>query len=373
MNVLVLGGSGILSKDFVTKMLDMGDEVYVVNRGRRKEFLDKRVHLIIGDVRSESVEMLRNKTIQSFVYDVVVDFLSFEVDHLEKHLAVVEGKFRQYIFISSATVHKKDNEECIITENTPIGNDKWEYAKKKSECEDYLKKKDINYTIIRPYVTYGNSRIPFPIIPDGYHYTLLARIKAHKPVVMYNEGEAICTLTHTKDFAEILYKVMLNERTYKEDYIITSNARQSWREVYYLLCNILNVEPNDASVGRDEIRQYLPEYLEILEGDKGTNMLFDNSKILQVIGGYDFLITLEQGLQETIEFFEKNAYMQGIDYKWDGKVDYLLKMTKGIKLCCLKENAGSHSNSKIYYYVMCCLPLRILFEVCRKIKKKLLK
>ena len=81
-------------------------------------------------------------------------------------------------------------------------------------CEKYLSTLQINYTIIRPYVTYGVSRIPFPIIPEGYHYTLLERILEDKPVILYNEGQAKCTLTTTKDFAEILYKLLLNPKAY---------------------------------------------------------------------------------------------------------------------------------------------------------------
>ena len=42
MNILILGGSGILSSDFTKYCLDSGNEVYIVNRGKRKAFIDNR-------------------------------------------------------------------------------------------------------------------------------------------------------------------------------------------------------------------------------------------------------------------------------------------------------------------------------------------
>lgn len=53
----------------------------------------------------------------------------------------------------------------------------WSYSYNKSLCEDFIRKQGIKYTIIRPYVTYGKSRLPFQLITDGYQYTLIERIK----------------------------------------------------------------------------------------------------------------------------------------------------------------------------------------------------
>ncbi len=80
----------------------------------------------------------------------------------------------------------------------------------------------------------AKNRIPFPIIP-GDQYTLLARIMANKPVIMFEQGDAICTLTHTEDFAKTLYELLLNEKAYKEAFHITSTSEQTWLEVYTIL------------------------------------------------------------------------------------------------------------------------------------------
>ena len=368
MNILILGGTGVLSADFTKRVLDAGCQTTIVNRGRRRAFLDERAQMICADLREESIDDLREK-INNQKYDVVVDFLSYNPEHLKKTLAILNKNFIQYIFISSATAYLKKNEQDVITEKTPLGNTKWEYAYDKFLCEQYLTTLDINYTIIRPYVTYGNSRIPFPIISDGYHYTLIERIKVGKPVALFNNGCAVCTLTHAEDFAAILYRLLLNEKAYKEDYHITGSAVQTWAEAYHELCKILHCKPNSFSVNEKQIKKYLPEFYDILIGDKGTNMIFDNSKVLNAIGGYEFKIDLAKGLKQSVDYFENNIYMQGIDYKWDGRIDYLYrKCVKGKeKLSCISLN-NMYSKKKYMYKLMTAAPLRISYDFLWKVK-----
>lgn len=78
MNILILGGSGILSTDFTKKVIDEGNNVWILNRGRRTAFIDKRANLLIADLRNESVENIIKKLPEN-QFDVVVDYLSYDV------------------------------------------------------------------------------------------------------------------------------------------------------------------------------------------------------------------------------------------------------------------------------------------------------
>ena len=367
MKILILGGSGILSTDFVKLCLDKKNDVYLLNRGIRTTFIDTRAELIKADLRKGNVDTLKEKLSINH-YDVIVDFLSYTIEHIQKTLEIVDGLYTQYIFISSATVYIKSNPNEIITENSRIGNKGWDYAYNKSLCENYLRLKNINYTIIRPYVTYGISRIPFPIISDGFNYTLLKRIIDNKPVLLYENGSAICTLTNTKDFAQILYRLLLNEGAYKEAFNVTSSSRQTWKDVYEKYCEILGREKNSLSINKEQVHKYLPEFEQILDADKGQNMLFDNSKVLNAIGSYHFEYDLLKGLKESVDFYIDNNSMQAIDYKFDGRCDFFIKMEYNIKLKAIKSSNPSNNN-KIWYFIMTKRTLRLLFTVVKKLKQ----
>ena len=366
MKILILGGSGILSTDFTKLCTDQGNDVYMVNRGKRKGLIDERANLIIADLRSEDIDSLRSK-IANIKYDVVVDFLSYNPEQMKKTVEVIKDAFTQYVFISSATAYIKKYQDEIISESNSVGNKDWDYAYQKSLCERYLKQQNFNYTIIRPYVTFGLSRMPFPIIPDNYYYTVIERIKENKPIIMLDHGKAICTLTCTKDFAQVLYRLLLNTKAYKEAFHITSNNRQTWKEVYLTICEILNKSSITCSVSIEDINKYMPEFEFILKGDKGQNMLFDNSKVLAAIDGYNFQYSLMDALKESIEYFESHPQMQGIDFKFDGRCDYLIKKKFKCNLSSLVlEN--EYSNNRKYYIMMTNPILRSSYETARKAK-----
>ena len=324
MKILILGGTGVLSTDFTKKCLDENNEVWMINRGRQIALIDDRAKNIIGDLRCEMIKELRDKVKREH-FDVIIDFLSFTPEQLDKSLVVFAGLFEQYVFISSATAYIKKDNEIIKEDITPIGNKKWTYAYNKSLCENLIRHKDILYTIIRPYITYGRTRIPFQIIPDGYNFTLLYRIIEDKPVALLDNGNALCTLTNTIDFANMLYRLLKNEHAYKEAFHITSRVSEPWREVYFRYCKILNRDPKIVSVTKEDIWRFMPDYYQSLIGDKGTSWEFDNQKILDTIGGYEFTVGLEEGLERSVNFYLTHPEMQSVDYRWEGKMDYMLR------------------------------------------------
>jgi len=351
MKILLLGGSGILSTDFTRKCLDEGNEVFILNRGKRKNFIDSRANLIVADLRNESIEEIRSK-LDNISIDVIVDYLSYEPDHLKKSIMIFEGNFKQYIFVSSATAYIKTNDDVISEMKNEVGNPNWSYSLNKAKCEAFLKETNITYTIIRPYVTYGESRLPFQLIPDGFHYTLLERIKNDKPVALLDEGSAICTLTNTVDFANVLYGLLINTRAYHQAFHITSQFQQTWREVYEVYCELLEHRPYLVSVSLADIKKYMPEYYQSLKGDKGTSWKFDNTKVLNAIGGYEFKVDLRTGLKRSIDFYNSHIEMQGIDYKWDGKMDYMIQRISGINNLKMIESNCKMNSDRRYYNLM---------------------
>ena len=156
--VLLIGGSGIISSSICNKAVDEGMQVSIVNRGRRKKFINENANLIKADIRNESIDDLREK-INVAQYDVVMDFITYNTQQLKKILSVIKGNCKQYIFVSSATAYKECDEHHIYRDDDPIGNESWKYSVDKSECEWFLARHKeelgFEYTIVRPYVTYG--------------------------------------------------------------------------------------------------------------------------------------------------------------------------------------------------------------------------
>lgn len=234
---------------------------------------------------------------------------------------------KQYFFVSSAVAYSF--EDAVITENTRLGNKFWNYGSDKVKCENFIcsnyKKYGICYTIIRPYITYGKTRIPFGIIPEsGEYWTLANRVLNDKPILMWDDGKARCTLTNTEDFARAFVDLIGNLKAYNEAFHITSGEVLTWADVLKLLGKELGKSPIVFSSDTKEIIKLLPEYYGLLLGDKARDRVFDNSKILDAAPNFMNLKPFSVGIAETIKYYQNNPIERTVNYEWDGRIDWAI-------------------------------------------------
>ena len=213
-----------------------------MNRGHYNSQIPQNVTIYkanIRDIEEVKVKVGKEK------FDVVIDFLSFNVKHLQTSFEYFRDKCIQYIFISSACVFRRKTEDGILLESSPKPNNELSYSIEKYECEVWLrdnaKETDCKYTIVRPYITYGNTRIPFGIAPLArYHWTIVARIMNDKPMFVWDNGTALCTLTHTEDFAYNFVQLYLNKKAFNEDINFVGDQVYSWQEMLETLYELLD-------------------------------------------------------------------------------------------------------------------------------------
>lgn len=375
MKILLIGGTGILSTDIVKECLKRDYEVYIFNRGHNNSGIDKKVNIIIGNIRNRKDLDLK---LSKYKFDVVIDFLSFKEEELKQNLEFFNGNCKQYIFISSATVYRKTKKGEKITENTEVNNDLWDYALDKIRCEKVLannyqtNKQD--YTIVRPYVTYSKKRIPFAIIPRK-QWTLANRILNGKPILLWDGGKARCTLTQTKEFAIGIVGLFLNETAYEEIFNITTNDSITWKEALEDIAKALGKEVIIADLPSSFIIKELKEYKGVLLGDKGLDREFDNVKIRSYVPEFNPKIKFEEGIKETIDYYESNPKEQKVDYIWDGRIDRVIeKYYKKMKIRYDKKKltvkgytTKLEKKDIIYYYIGRKKILYILYKVIRKV------
>ena len=328
-NILIYGGSGIISSEVVNLCIQKGFEVTMINRGKRERNLKAKT--IIADLKRESKETLHNKITD--MYDVVIDFLSYDLNDLKKNMELVKGKCRQYIFISSATVYK--TKKGRYKETDDIGESKWNYANNKVLCEEYVRNYANDYgflfTIVRPYITYGKTRIPFQFSPLEY-YTVIERMKRGKPIVVHGI-ENHCTLTSSRDFAVALTGLINNRMSINEVFHITGQYETTWISSLHEIAKAFDVSCSIIKLYDDDFYdEYLMRGLNNIEviSDKSRDMLFDNSKIKNAVPEFNGDISLSRELIEITKWY-KDKRNQQINYSWDGRLDRLLSNTKYLK------------------------------------------
>jgi len=331
MKVLLIGGTGTLSSDTTQLCIDRGYDVYLLNRGNRNTFKGENLHYLIGDIND--VEGVK-KVLLGHSFDVVIDYLTYNVETLKKRIDVLGSLVQQYVFISSATVFS--GSRGIIDEKTPLDNDGWSYSKKKRLCEEYLHntKLPFHYTIVRPYVTYGNRRIPFPIISKKSFWNLIYRIENGLPILMCGDGNQQVTLTHTKDFAVGICGLLMNEQAYGEDFNIVGNNIYTWNDVIRIIEKNVGKNAIVVNAPTEQLANQIYSLKEELLFDKANSHVFDNSKLLHVVPEFTSDITLEIGLTDTLNNLRNTDTLHIIDESWNAMENVLCRKYgyKGVKV-----------------------------------------
>ena len=188
-------------------------------------------------------------------------------------------------------------------------------------------------------VAYSDSRVPYPIVTpsNSDEYSLIRRVKLGKPILTFNGGKTITTLTHTHDFAQGVVGLFGNERAYNQAYHITSDKTTTWGEVLDAMEAKLGIPIIRFDLPVEEIGRKYPFYRELLTGDKAHQMVFDNSKIKSVVNNYKSEIDIVEGINRVVEFYDEHPELQLIDFYWDGKIDRMCHYSVCRKTLCSKN------------------------------------
>ena len=244
MKALFIGGTGTISMGIVRKLAtDPLWEVYLLNRGNRKDEVPTGVKQIVADIQNEDDVA---KKLESMEFDTVSDFIAFDVEAVKRDYRLFNGKTKQFIFISSASAYNKPSANHVITEGTTLANPYWEYSRNKIACEEFLLDKYRNegfpVTIVRPSHTYDERHIPLGVHGKKGFYQVIKRMQQGKPVIIQGDGTSLWALTFNKDFAIGFTALMGNRHAIGEAFQITGDEILSWNQIYQTIADALGVE-----------------------------------------------------------------------------------------------------------------------------------
>jgi nucleoside-diphosphate-sugar epimerase len=256
-------------------------------------------------------------------FDAVADFLAFTPDHVAQSLDVLQGRFGQYVFISSASAYQTPPERLPVTESTPLRNPFWQYSRDKIACEDLLVRRyrdeGLPMTIVRPSHTYDRTLSPF----NG-GWTAIGRMREGREVMVPGDGTSLWTMTHHDDFARAFTGLLGRRDTLGEAFHITSDEALPWNAIYELVATALGVQARLVHVPTDAILAADAELGASLIGDKSNSMVFDNSKIRSVVPGWEARIPFWQGAREIVEWHLGDPSRQDHDADLDTLFDTLI-------------------------------------------------
>jgi len=323
MRVLFIGGTGFISTAVSRMAIERGMELYLLNRGIRSTEMSGAIQLT-GDIHNP--ESMRS-ALKDLKFDVVVDWIAFTPEDVERDLKVFRGRTRQFVFISSASAYQKPPVNYIITESIPLKNPYWEYSRNKIACEELLMKayrdEDFPVTIVRPSYTY-NTYLPVAIGGFGC-YTLADRMLKGKPIIVHGDGSSLWVNTHAEDFAKGFLGLLGNDKTIGQAFHITSDEVLTWNQIYQTIADELGVEAKMVYIPSDFIVKVVPRLTGDLLGDKTYSVVFDNSKIKSFVPEFQATISFREGMRRALEWFAEDKNRQGINENVNQEMDRIIQ------------------------------------------------
>lgn len=294
LKILLLGGTGAMGSHLAQLLSLRGDNITVTSRKKRQD--TKNIHYVIGN--AHDVNFL-STLLQRGNWDAIIDFMIYSTEEFESRIKRILLSTKQYVFISSARVYGPTNEGELITENTPrlldCSTDKEylrtnEYALAKARQENILLQSGrTNYTIIRPYITFSETRIQLGVYEKE---SWLSRALYGLPIVFSQDiATHYTTLTYGKDVSKGIMGIIDNPKAYGEAFHITSAESIRWEDVLRLYVNVIEKETGnrpsvvmtDRCINLDsKTMQYQVKYCRLFD------RRFDNSKILSVVPDLQF-------------------------------------------------------------------------------------
>lgn len=324
MNVLILGGTGAIGSSFTAIVGKLASHVVVTSRQPRES--RGNIHYVQGNAQDPVFlsELLKDH------WDAIIDFMIYSSDSFSMKLDQLLARTDQYFYLSSARVYADSNEP--INEASPrlldaskdaafLATDAYPLAKARQE--DFLfnsgKK---NWTIIRPYITYGPKRLQLGVLEkEAWLYrALLGRS------VVFSEDMLKCqtTLTSGSDVARAMVKLIGEPSALGEAFHITGANHLTWEAVLGIYRRAMEQCGLQFKVQNVDLESFIAchngKYQVVY--DRLYNRVFDNSKISKFIDVHEFE-SVEEGLYQSAVDFLHNPDFLKIDWYHEAVKDRL--------------------------------------------------
>ena len=286
-SVFVIGGTGVMGKFLVEKLLARGCQVDAAT-------LDDAVsdNEALCYYKADFMDL---RTLEKFLqprhYDAIVDFMTYNTAQLAERYELLLRATGQYLFLSSYRVYS--DAQLPTSETAPrildVTNDREllqsdDYTLSKARQENILRASRYeNWTIVRPSITYSPRRTAFITLELPL---LLRRAREGKPVFVPEQALSVpATCTWAGDVAELMTRLLFQPQALGQDYTLCTAEHRSWGEIAQMYERLLGVRFAPVAV-EDYLSFFGNSFASRvqLRYDRLLARVMDNQKVLHATG-----------------------------------------------------------------------------------------
>ena len=309
MRLIILGGTGNISREITKQAVSHGHEVTIFNRGTRTDVeIPHGVRVVTGDRRNEGELKAKLGEIHA---DAVIDMISFNASDARTTMEVFGGRVEHIIFTSSVAAYNqparhipiKEEFETLRTENSfPYG---FEKANMERELQEYLGL-STHITIIRPSLTFGIGCSNIGVLRQNAN--IVRRIKADEPLLMFGDGTNPWTFTFAPDLAKAYVMSLFRPATYDKAFHVTSGFTNIWEDLYTTVGEIVGNQPKIVHVPAEVLNKIDSATFGHINMEKKYCGIFDCSSFKEAVPEWEPEYDLKKGMTMIYQWWESMGF-----------------------------------------------------------------
>ncbi|MGB9736035.1 MAG: NAD-dependent epimerase/dehydratase family protein [bacterium] len=235
MKVFVAGGTGYIGSHVIDQLLKDGYKVRaLVRKGSEYKLMNRDVEFVYGAIDDPASLNNALEGCEAIIYliGLIREFpsrgISFELAHVQGVRYIYE---RAKVYGIKRWIH--------ISANGVKPDTKYGYIRTKYRAEEYIKAQDLNYTILRPSVVFGNETDNTVNFVNTIKHTI-ELVPFFVPII--GNGEYQLQPIHVEDIARVISMIIDKPETFNKTYSLCGQKTLSYNEIVDIITNKFNLK-----------------------------------------------------------------------------------------------------------------------------------
>lgn len=317
MKICVVGGTGNISTAIVTKLLPLGHDVTVYNRGLSRD-IPAGVRHIKGD-RTNRVDF--EAAIQKEGFDVGIDMICFTAEDAASSVRAFRG-VKQFINTSTVCTYGIKYDYFPADETHPLRPIST-YAKNKVAADAvYMEayyREGFPVTIIKPSTTYGP--IHGMLRQIAWEFSWIDRVRKNKPIVICGDGNALHQHLHVDDAALAYCGVLGKDRCIGQTYNLVNRGYITWADYHKLAMEVLGHEVDLVGIPFKDLQQMDIPNFDLCKDIFAHHVYYSAEKLFRDVPEFQPRVTLREGMEQVFAAMEREGRIPNSDnIQWEDKI-----------------------------------------------------
>lgn len=309
MKVVIIGGSGNISRSIVRLLLEQGHDVTCFNRGKSGP-QPEGARALHGD-RSDRPSF--EKLMQQERFEAAIDMICYNREDAASSLRAFRD-VQQFIFTSTVCVYGINYDWLPASEDHPL-RPITDYGRNKGAAEaTFLEARyqaGFPVTIIRPSTTFGPKQGLIRQI--AWDYSWLDRIRKGKPIVVCGDGFALHQFLHVDDAALGYAGVLGKSHCIGQVYNLVRRGHTTWADYHRTAMQVLGQEVELVGVPLANIRAADVPRSAICEEIFAHNVIYSPEKLYRDVPEFQPRLSLAESMRSVIEVLDSEGRIPDSD------------------------------------------------------------